>query len=63
MLIDISQIGPNVSIGPRAVIGKGVRIKDAIILDNVVVNVSFVYVITGFICMLRLCPTWVDSFF
>lgn len=34
------QIGPNVSIGPRAVIGKGVRIKDAIILDNVVVNVS-----------------------
>lgn len=30
-----ARIGPNVSIGPRAVIDRGVRIKDAIILDNV----------------------------
>jgi NDP-sugar pyrophosphorylase family protein len=48
-----------VSIGPRAVIGKGVRIKDAIVLDNVVVNVSFIYPILegGGIMMLRLYPT------
>lgn len=29
------------SIGPRVVIGKGVRIKDAIILDNVTIGVMY----------------------
>ncbi|KAI8613947.1 nucleotide-diphospho-sugar transferase [Chytriomyces sp. MP71] len=30
-----ARIGPNVSIGARCVIGRGVRVKDAIVLDNV----------------------------
>lgn len=29
------------SIGPRVVLGKGVRIKDAIILDNVTIGVMY----------------------
>ena len=33
-----TKIGPNVFIGPRTVIGRGVRIKDSILLDNVEVG-------------------------
>jgi len=43
-LVSNSQIGPNVSIGSRAIIGKGCRIRDSIILDNVEIkNFSYVY--------------------
>ncbi len=34
-----TQIGPNVSIGPGVVVGPGARIKDAIILEGVVLGV------------------------
>jgi mannose-1-phosphate guanylyltransferase len=34
------QIGPNVSIGPKTVIGSGVRIKDSIILDGVEIKAN-----------------------
>ena len=35
-----NKIGPNVSIGPGAIVGEGVRVRDSIILDNVELKVG-----------------------
>ncbi|KAL1997525.1 hypothetical protein VTN49DRAFT_56 [Thermomyces lanuginosus] len=44
-----AKLGPNVSIGPRAVIGAGVRIKEAIVLEDVEIkhDACVLYAIIG----------------
>lgn len=39
-----AKIGPNVSIGAGVKVGYGCRVKDSIILDNTVLEVSFFFV-------------------
>jgi mannose-1-phosphate guanylyltransferase len=33
------KLGPNVAIGPNAIIGKGVRVRDSIVLEGVEIKV------------------------
>ncbi len=37
-----AKIGPNVTIGPGVVVGPGARVKDAIVLENVILGVRSV---------------------